>query len=112
MFMMFPQTSFISKSVHCVWSQLQHRIKSWNYVLEFQCSQNNTFENTRKVTISIELLEEIFKAQTLAMVYASAQGCIPATVQNSYFLEGNQIDSSKTEHYEPFILSFQWNILY
>ena len=68
MFMMFPKTSFTSKSVHFVWLQLQHRIKSWNYVQEVQSSQNSTFENTRKVTISIELLVEIFKAQTLAMV--------------------------------------------
>ena len=54
--------------------QLQHRIKYWNYILEFQSSQNSTFENTRKVTISIELLVEIFKAQTLATVLASVQG--------------------------------------
>ena len=98
MFMMFPQTSFTSKSVHFVWSQLQHRVKCWNYVLEFQCSQNNTFENTKKVTISIELLIEIFKAQTLGTVLATVQGYIPATVQ---------IDSSKAEHYEPFVPSFQ-----
>ena len=70
---MFPKTSFTSKSVHFVWSQLQHRIKSWNYVLEFQSSQNSTFENTRKVTISIELLVEIFKAQTLAKVCPCAR---------------------------------------
>ena len=34
----------------------------------------NTFENTRKVTFFIELLVEIFKAQTLAMVSATMQG--------------------------------------
>ena len=59
----FSKTSFILKSEHFLWSQLQYRIKSWNYVLEFKCSQNNTFQNTRKVTISIELLIEIFKSQ-------------------------------------------------
>ena len=55
MFMMFPQTSFTSKSVHFVWSELV----------------------------------EIFKAQTLAMVLGTAQGWILATMQSSYFLEGN-----------------------
>ena len=74
MFMMFPKASFTSKCVHFIWLQLQHGIKYWNYVLEFQFSQNITFENTRKVTISIELIVEIFKAQTLAMVLDSAQG--------------------------------------
>ena len=87
--MMFLQTSFTSKSVHFIGSELQHRIKYWNYVLEFQCSQNNAFENTRKVTISIELLVQIFKARPLGTVLATVQGCIPATEQSSYFLEGN-----------------------
>ena len=62
-------TSHITVSTKlCKISQLQHRIKYWNYVLEFESLQNSTFENTRKVTISIE------KAQTLATVSASVQG--------------------------------------
>ena len=77
MFMMFPKASFTSKSVHFIWSQLQYRIKSWNSVQEFQCSQNSTFENMRKVAISIELLVEIFKAQTLAMVYHCTKIFVP-----------------------------------
>ena len=39
-FIIFAKTGFTLKSVHFLLSQLQHRIKSWNYVLEFKCSQN------------------------------------------------------------------------
>ena len=44
----FFKTSFILKSEHFLWSKLQHRIKSWNYVLKFKCSQNVRSEHTRK----------------------------------------------------------------
>ena len=66
-------------------------------LLEFQCSQNIRYLETKKLTILIELHVEIFKAQTLATVLASAQGCILATVQSSYFLEENPINSSNKE---------------
>ena len=103
MFMIFPQINFTSQSLHFVWSQLQHRIKSWKYLPEFQCSQNNTFENTRKVTISIELLIESLKLKHLLWYWPL---CNASSVQTTYFLEGNKIDSpEKPEHYEPFVLS-------
>ena len=43
----------------------------WNF------NAYKTFENTRKVTISIELLVEIFKAQTLAMVIHCTKIFVP-----------------------------------
>ena len=59
------KTSFILKSEHFLWLQLQFKMKSWNYVLEFKCTQNIRFQNTRKVDIFLEWIEEIFKTQIL-----------------------------------------------
>ena len=42
-FMSFSNTRFILKSVHFIWSQLEHRMKSSNYVLEFNSSKNFKF---------------------------------------------------------------------
>ena len=98
---MFPKISFTSEYVHFVWLQLQHRIKYWNYVLEFQSSQNSTFEDTRKVTISIELLVEIFKAQTLATVLATVQGLL---FPPEFWRRMNAF-SEKPEHYEILSMS-------
>ena len=38
-FITFFNTRFILKSVHIIWSQLQHRMKSSNYVLKFNYSK-------------------------------------------------------------------------
>ena len=76
-------------------------MKYWNYVLEFQSSQNSTFENIGKVTISIELLVEIFKAQTLATVLATAQGLL----SSSKFWRRMNAFSEKPEHYEVLSMS-------
>ena len=100
MFMIFSKTSFTSKSVYFTWSQLQHRIKSWNYVLEFKCSQNIRYQDTRKVTISIELPVEIFKAQTLTMVWPLCKD-----ICFSEFWRGMNAFSEKAEHYEVLSIS-------
>ena len=100
MSIMFAKTNFTSKCVHFVWSQLQHRIKYWNYILEFQSLQNSTFENTRKVTLSIKLLVEIFKAQTLATACLCTRIFVPLN-----FGRRMNAFSEKTEHYEVLSLS-------
>ena len=100
MFMMFPKTSFTSKSVHFVWSQLQHSIKSWYPVLEFQCSQNSSFENTRKVTISIELLCRDFQSSDIGYGMPLYKDICP-----SEFWKRMNAFSKKTEHYKVLSLS-------
>ena len=102
-FMMFPQPVSLQNLYilygHNFNTESNVGILYWN----FNAHKTIHLKTPKKVTISIELLIEIFKAQTLGTVLATVQGYIPATVQ---------IDSSKAEHYEPFVPSFLWNILY
>ena len=37
----FFETSFILKSGHFLWQQLQLKMKSWNYAFEFKCLQKH-----------------------------------------------------------------------
>ena len=94
MFMMFPQTSF-TICTFCMVTTLAQ-----NQMLELfprisKLTKQYIWKHQKSDHFYWITCTEVFKVQTLAMVLATVQGCIPATVQSSYFLEGNWIASFK-----------------
>ena len=78
-FILFTKTGVTTEILHYLWLQPHDRIKSWNYALELKCSENKTFQNTRKWDKSIDFSEYYHIAKHITLV--------PKGTATSYFGE-------------------------